>query len=263
TALGVVAVAGDDAGDVGAVTVVVIRICNSTYKIDKANRPLRVAVEVVVVRRNPRIDRRDADAGAGKAQLLPDFRRSDRRARSLEGADRGAIDGDAQDLRVGSEHRQQLVRDLDHMALDGRQVSLHLSAMEIDHREHRGEGALAGGRDDDARTALELGRAAVKHSVELVERIGNSRDGHRTRWAERAGKEQDDQRTNFHRASGRLPHSARAQEDRRASNRRARSVYAAIDRRQALVEADAFRKSSSVWCAVPLRPTATRLRSEP
>ena len=71
-AVRVVAVAGDDAGDVRAVAPVVVLRGAAVDEVDERGDALAAAVgdgQVVVPRRDARVDDRDADAGAGVTVL--------------------------------------------------------------------------------------------------------------------------------------------------------------------------------------------------
>ena len=113
-AVGVVAVAGDDAGDVRAVTPVVVLRGAIVDEVDKRGDALAAAVghrEVIVPGRDARVDHRDADAGAGVAILRVHVLRADRGGGARDARRGFAIDVDALDLRIIREALEQHIRD--------------------------------------------------------------------------------------------------------------------------------------------------------
>ena len=107
-AVGVGAIAGDDAGDVRAVPVVVVRLrlaADEVHELIDTLRRGRVRVgEIVVPGGDAGIDHGDADPGAVISELLPHDIGADRGAGALVESEHEAIQGDALDERTG---RQQ------------------------------------------------------------------------------------------------------------------------------------------------------------
>ena len=164
-AIGVPAIACDDAGDVRAVAVPVVRARGAVHEVDEvhhalAHRPAAVVDllrEVVVPRRDTRIDDCDADAAAVELSL-----RRRAVAVAIPAAARGeqrrdrAIEVHAGDARIERERFELIVGDVGDVGVDNLQL----------HAEARASGAKAAGQigtaltaDDDARRA---GRAHAR-----------------------------------------------------------------------------------------------------
>src|SRR5262245_18255222 len=106
SSVGIVAVARDDARDVRAVAVVVVRSCLASDEIHEAVDPLRGAGgvrEVVVPRRDARVDDGDADATAVDAELLAYGRGADRCAGAFHRAGDHPIHREMPDERVAGQ----------------------------------------------------------------------------------------------------------------------------------------------------------------
>ena len=127
-AIRVVAVAGDDAGDVRAVAVVVVGLEAIVDEVDEAGHALatdhadlgRVAliVQVVVPSRDTRVDDRHADAGAVIAPLLLRRAGADRHRRAVVVPRNRTVEVDAQHFRALGNLLDDAVRELDGHAVD-------------------------------------------------------------------------------------------------------------------------------------------------
>ena len=147
--VGVVAVAGDDAGDVRAVTVIVVGHRLAAHEIDESIDALRAArVGEIVVVGDPRIDHRDANPGAVETELLAHLRGTHRRTGPLVCSDGKTIEGNTFDRRIVGKPRQRGVRQRDDVPVDPGQGSpQRASRLE----GGRARGAAVRGVDDDGR----------------------------------------------------------------------------------------------------------------
>src|SRR5262249_45679450 len=98
----VVPIAGDDAGHVRAVSVIVVRRLPAADEIDERVDALSAARagEIVVPGGDARIDHRDADARTVVPELPTNGRCADRSARALHPRADRAIEDDATDARI-------------------------------------------------------------------------------------------------------------------------------------------------------------------
>ncbi len=129
----VVAVAGDDAGDVRAVAVVVVGLRLVVDEVDKLCHALIVdradlgrsalVAQVVVPASDARVDDRDADAGAVVAPLLLGGARADRDRRAAIVARDRTVVVNGQDLRALGDRLDHTVRQFDRHAVDELQAA--------------------------------------------------------------------------------------------------------------------------------------------
>ena len=126
-AVRVVAVAGDDAGDVRAVAVVVVRASGRRRRSRRTPRRADcrrdTALERAVVRSSchagdARVDHRDADAGAGQAGRLIDGKRADGDRGPIVELGGGPVEMDGEDGGVRGKARQHRVRYIHDVAVD-------------------------------------------------------------------------------------------------------------------------------------------------
>ena len=141
-AVRVVAVAGDDAGDVRAVAVVVVGLRLVVDEVDKPRHALIVdradlaraalVVQVVVPASDTRVDDRDADAGAVVAPLLLGGARADRDRRAVIVARDRTVVVNGQDLRAFGDRLDHTVRQFDRHAVDELQATAQAAAELLD-----------------------------------------------------------------------------------------------------------------------------------
>ena len=177
-AVRVVAVAGDDAGDVRPVAVVVVGLQAIVDEVDKARHALavdhpdvaRVALiaQVVVPARDTRVDDRHADAGAVIAPLLLRRAGADRYGRAVVVPRNRTIEVDAQHFRALGDLLDDPVRELDGHAVDEPQPAAEPAAELPDFLF--GIGFLPRlDRDDHLGGAKQPARAGPRFLVELLE----------------------------------------------------------------------------------------------
>ncbi len=177
-AIRVVAVAGDDAGDVRPVAVVVVGLEAIVDEVDEAGHALaaddtnsrRVAAvgEVVVPARDTRVDDRHADASAVIAPLLLRRAGADRDRRAAVVPRNRTIEVDAQHFRALGDLLDDPVRQLDGHAVDELEPTAQSAAELPDF--FFGVGFLPRlDRDDHLGGAKQPARARPRVLVELVE----------------------------------------------------------------------------------------------
>ena len=117
-AVGVAAVARDDASHVRPVTVVVVRRRDAVDEVDKLPYALSDAVdrEVVVPARDPRIDHRNADPCPIDAQTLSDRHGADGQTRAFHRANDTTIERYALDDRACRQTAERRIRHERHLA---------------------------------------------------------------------------------------------------------------------------------------------------
>ena len=126
TAERIMAVARDDAGHVRPVALVVVGSRAAVDEVDEGGNPLiavgihdrRAAREIVVPGGDARIDDGHADAGAGEAQTLLHGTRAGRDGGTEVVGDRRAVVVHAENLGPRLELPQDMVRQVEHLAVD-------------------------------------------------------------------------------------------------------------------------------------------------
>ena len=167
----IVTVAGDDAGHVRAMAVVVVGRPAPVDEIDEeldARPPAPALGKVVVPRVDAGIDNGDADPASVVAVGGSGGAGANRLPRALEGAKRGTVVREAVDERTGGDERQYGVGNVDHDAVDDRQHQPHGCAELADERHDLREHRARDRADDDARASGRVADALLEHRIELV-----------------------------------------------------------------------------------------------
>jgi hypothetical protein len=136
-AVGVAAAAGDDAGDVRAVAVVVVGFGLSAPCRDEVGEMRDPAFEVVVPRGDARIDGRDADAPSVEAETIRDPAGPDRRGCVLKRAADGPIEADRGDLRLARQPLEGGVGDSRDLAAEPRDEASRDAVDGVNQRPRR------------------------------------------------------------------------------------------------------------------------------
>src|SRR5262249_2930544 len=124
--VGVEAVSGDDARDMRSVPVVVVRLRLAVDEVDEPGDALiperiegrRVIGEVVVPRRDTRVDHGDVHPGAGQTERLADGARADRQRRAVVEFRSGTVVMNSKDRRMLRELAEQAIRYVDDLTVD-------------------------------------------------------------------------------------------------------------------------------------------------
>ena len=151
-AVGIEAIAGDDAGDVRAVAVVVVRRrshpCDEIDELaPRAGRPRRRRDRRAT--RDAGIDDRDADAGAVVAEILARRHRADGGAGPLHDADDLAIERHARDEGIGGQGAQGAVGHDRDVAADAGQTAAGIPSNVLDERDDGLKRDTVRGTNDD------------------------------------------------------------------------------------------------------------------
>ena len=162
-AAGIVAVAGEDAGDVRAVAVVVVRGRLEIDEVDEAGDAARA--EIVVPVADARIDDGDADARAVEAQRVADPARADGGPGPLERTLHRPVQTHALDPRQRSQSLERGVRDVGNLATDEAQPPPWRAPQGADRRIRRTPG---GHPEDDARVPLRGAGSVPQLTVETA-----------------------------------------------------------------------------------------------
>ncbi len=157
----VVAAARDDAGDVRAVAVVVVRGGLEADEVDEPHDA--IAAEIVVPVGDTGVDNRNADAGAVESERLLHPRRADRRARSLECGLYAAIETHAGHARHAGERVERGVGHVGDQAAHGDQTAAGGAPHAADRAFDVGAGCQA---QDDARMSERHVRAPLQLAIE-------------------------------------------------------------------------------------------------
>src|SRR5712691_3489600 len=126
TAVRIVAVARDDAGDVRAMTLIVVRRDLAVHEVDERLHPLiavriqrRGAVrQIVVPRRDPRVDDRDADAGAREAERAVHGESTRRQRRRVVRLRERTVVADVENVRMLRQPLDQPVGQAERLTVD-------------------------------------------------------------------------------------------------------------------------------------------------
>ncbi len=170
---GVVPAAGDDAGDVRAVTVVVVGLgleVDEVRELHDASGP-----EVVVEGGDARVDDGDANACAVHAKGLVDPAGADRRARSFKRALDRSIEADTPDAWHRGQRIERLVAHIGDLAAQQRKPS----ADDTIHGANQARRRNAGfdGQDDPGMAGRRMGAPSQRRVEARVPRVGRAARG--------------------------------------------------------------------------------------
>ena len=164
--VGVVAVAGDDAGDVRAVAPVVVARVVAVDEVDELGDPLGGAAgvaQVVVVRRDARVDHRDADALAVEAHQGLDGPGADGNRLAADKRLDRAVEVDSLDVAAAGQLTEQPLRHPRRAAAHPRQPALRPAALGA----NRVVGVAVVGELDDDRQVVVVALDVAQERVEL------------------------------------------------------------------------------------------------
>ena len=165
-AVGVVTVAGDDAGDVRAVAPVVVAGVVAVDEVDELGDPLGGAAgvaQVVVVRRDARVDHRDADALAVEAHQGLDGPGADRNRLAADQRLDRAVEVDPLDVAAAGQLAEQPLGHPRRAAAHPRQPALRTAALGA----NRLVGVAVVGELDDDRQVVVVALDVAQERVEL------------------------------------------------------------------------------------------------
>ena len=174
-------VAGNDAGDMRPVTVVVVRRVAPVDEIDKRVDALQTpaAGQIVVPCRDTRIDDGDANTGSVVAELLSDRRRPDRRARAFQRADDDSVERDVRDMRIVRQTEQRRIRHVGDVRVDDRQRTPTPAAGAVDVVGYVRKVCGVRRRDDHTRGTDGERCPPRGHRAHLLTWLGERRSGRR------------------------------------------------------------------------------------
>ena len=174
-AAGIEAIARDDAGDVRAVPVVVVRRRAPVDEIDELVDALRSGGslrEVVVPASHAGVDHRDAYARPVIPIGLPNAGRTHGRPRPLRRARDHAVQYDALHERAIRQNQQREIRDVDHHGVDEGKRATKDSADLLDEGADRPDRREVDGAHDDLGASGDIQEAPLQQRIELAERQG-------------------------------------------------------------------------------------------